>query len=132
MLCDCDSEVTISSRFTFRPVLNTFYLVGNNITLANIILLTIITCVTLIDPIINMVIPIKHMVKNIIGGNTNYQFNMYTTYTLHARQMYSLCMAFTLLSSTSLVSITMVVTLCSHTILQKSSTVLLTGPCVAM
>ena len=131
MLCDCDSEITISSRFTFRPVLNTFYLVGNNITLANIILLTIITCVTLIDPIINMVIPIKYMVKNIIG-NTNYQFNMYTTYTLYARHIYSLCMAFTLLSSTSLVSITMVVTLCSHTIFQKSSTVLLTGPCVAM
>ena len=132
MFCDCDSEVTISSRFTFRPVLNTFYLVGNNITLANIILLTIITCVTPIDPIINMIILIKYMVKNIIG-NTNYQFNIiYTTYTLHARQIYSLCMAFTLLSSTSLVSITMVVTLCSHTILQKSSTVLLTGPCVAM
>ena len=41
MFCDCDSEITISSRFTFRPVLSTFYLVWNNITLANIILLTI-------------------------------------------------------------------------------------------
>ena len=90
MLSDCDSEVTISSRFTFRPVLNTFYLVGNNITLVNIILLTIITCVTLIDAIINMVIPKKYMVKVIIG-NTNYQFSMCTQPIHYMSDRYIVC-----------------------------------------
>ena len=72
--------------------------------------------------------------KGNINSINNLNQHVHTIDLLVRQSQSGACMVllFTLVSSTSLVTITIVVTLCSQIILQKSSNVLLTGTYAAM